>query len=119
MRKCKEDLYENESVEILIKVLKLIGITRDRKRLMREELDTELIKDSINNMLEEIKKYYKISRWRSINTWKDKELNLITNILKYHGIEVIKTDRKRKIEDKYVHYREYIFDISEEILNKI
>jgi hypothetical protein len=119
MRKGKEELYEKEREDILIKVLKLIGITRERKRINREEMESEEIKEGIKNMLEEIKKYYKISKWRSIKTWKDKEINIITNILKYNGIEIIKTDRKRKVEEKYVHYREFIFDIGEGILNKI
>lgn len=119
MRQTKELLYKKEREEIMIKILKIIGITRERKRINREEIEKEEIKESINNMLEEIKRYYKISQWRNINTWKDKEINLITNILKNNGIEIIKTDRKRKIENKYIHYREFIFDINEDILNKL
>jgi hypothetical protein len=119
MRKTKEELYDKEREEIMIKVLKLIGVSKERKRFRKEEIEVEDIKEEMNKILEDIKKYYNISKWRSIKTWKEKEVNLITNILRYNGIETIKVDRKRKIEGKYVHYREYIFDVGEEILNKL
>ena len=90
----------------------------EKRRFNIEELERECIKEGINEMKEEIKRYYKMSNWRSIKTWNevfsftnfpensslsslrsDKfivELNLITNVLKYNGIETIKVDRKRK-----------------------
>jgi len=119
MKQTKDMKYSKEQNEILMKIIKKIGITKDKKRFKKEELETEEIKNGIKEMLEEIKKYYKMSNWRSIKTWKEQELNLITNILKYNGIETIKVDRKRKEGDGYKHYREYIFDIKEEILNKM
>jgi hypothetical protein len=119
MKERKDDKYKKEQEEILIKIIRKIGISKDKRRFNREELERETIKDYINEMLDEIKRYYKMSNWRSIKTWKEVELNLITNILKYNGIDTIKVDRKRKEGDKYKHYREYIFDIKDEILEKI
>ena len=46
-----------------MKIIKKIGITKGKKRFKKEELDTEEIKDGIKEMLEEIKKYYKMSNW--------------------------------------------------------
>jgi hypothetical protein len=119
MKQRKDEKYSKEQEEILLKMLRKIGISKEKRRFNREELERECIKEGINEMIEEIKKYYKMSNWRSIKTWKEVELNLITNVLKYNGIETIKVDRKRKEGDKYKHYREYIFDINDEILNKI
>lgn len=120
MRKTKEELYEKEREEIMIKILKIMGITKDRKRIKKEEIEIEEVRKNIQELMVEIKRYYKISKWRSINTWKDKELNTINNILKENGIETIKVDKKRIGEDnKYHNYREYIYEIKEEILNKL
>ncbi len=119
MRARKEIKYVIEREELMIKILKMIGITKERKRIKRDEIDNEDIKEKVNKMMEDIKKYYTISKWRSIKTWKDKEINIILNILKTNGIETIKVDRKRKEEDKYKHYREYIFEIKEELINKL
>jgi len=95
-------------------------ITKINNKIKKEELEKEEVRIEIRNLMGEIKKYYKTSNWRSIKTWKDQELNLINNILKEHEIEILKIDRKRKCEDnKYHNYREYIFNIKEEILNKM
>ena len=117
MKETKDIKYSKEQKEILMKIIKKIGITKDKERCKKEELETEELKNGIKEMVEEIKKYYKMSNWRSIKTWKEQELNLITNILKYNGIDTIKVDRKRKEGEVYKHYREYIFDIKEEILD--
>ena len=62
MRKGKEELYEKEREEILIKVLKLIGIDKNNNRILRDNLEKPEINEYINEMMEEIKKYYSISR---------------------------------------------------------
>lgn len=69
--------------------------------------------------MEEIKKYYSTSRWRSVYREDNKELNIIKNIMREHGIEILKIERKRKKEEKNESYRIYIFEIPEEIKNKI
>jgi len=115
MRVKKDEKYEKEQKEILMKIIKIIGLSKEKYRFEKEEIDREEVKEEIKNMIEEIKKYYKMSNWRSIKTWKEQEINLIINILKYNGIETIKMDRKRKEGNEYKHYREYIFDIKNNI----
>jgi hypothetical protein len=120
MRQKKEELYIKEREEIMLKILKIIGISKDRKRIRKDEIEKEEVRNQIKELMEDIRRYYKISNWRSINTWKDKEINIINNVLKDNGIETIKIDKKRIGEDKKYHnYREYIYEIKDEILNQL
>jgi ribosomal protein L13E len=70
MKERKDDKYKKEQEEILIKIIRKIGISKDKRRFNREELERETIKDYINEMLDEIKRYYKMSNWRSIKNGK-------------------------------------------------
>jgi hypothetical protein len=120
MRKGKEELYEKEREDILIKVLKLIGIDKNNNRILRENLEKPEIKEYINEMMEEIKKYYSISRWRSVYRKENKELNIIKNLMRENMIDILKIEKKRIKEDgKYEGYRIYIFEIPEEIKIKL
>ena len=120
MKSTKKELYDKEREMIMLKILKIINIDKTNRKIRKEEIDKEEVRIEIRGMMEEIKRYYKTSNWRSIKTWKDQEINLINNIMKEHEIEILKIDKKRKCEDnKYHNYREYIFNIKEDILNKL
>ena len=55
-----------------------------------------------------------------MKTWKDMEINLVNNIFQFNGVEIIKTNRKKKGDDNIFHnYREYIYDINDELLNNL
>ncbi len=116
MRKKKTEIYKNEQDRIIKEILKLIGITYCNKRINRDELLKEEIICKIENMEDEIKKYYSVSRFRAYKEGKDKYLNLIKNLCKEKGIEILKLQGKRYInnEDKkretYVIYQ---FEIPE------
>ena len=120
MKKTKEDLYQAERLEIFTKIIKIIGISKEKKRFNRKDLETDEFKQQINDLLPDIKKYYKTSSWRSMKTWKDMEINLVNNIFQFNGVEIIKTNRKKKGDDNIFHnYREYIYDINDELLNNL
>ena len=61
MKQTKDMKYSKEQKEILMKIIKKIGITKEKKRFKKEELETEELREGIKEMLEEIKKYYKMS----------------------------------------------------------
>lgn len=113
----REKIYEKEREEILINIIKKIELRENR--ILKEELERETIKEYIHEKMEEIKKYYSTSRWRSVYREDNKELNIIKNIMREHGIEILKIERKRKKGEKNESYRIYIFEIPEEIKNKI
>ncbi len=113
----REKLYEREREEILINLIKELELRENR--ILREELEKDKIKEYIHKKMEEIKKYYSTSRWRSVYKEENKELNIIKNIMREHGIEILKIEKKRRKEEKNESYRVYIFDIPEEIKIKI
>jgi hypothetical protein len=120
MKLTKEVLYVKERDEIMLKILNIINITKNNNKIKKEDLEKDEVRIGIRNLIDDIKKYYKTSNWRSMKTWKDKEINLINNVLKEHDIDILKIDKKRKCEDnKYHNYREYIFNINDELKKRI
>lgn len=116
----KDKLYMKERENILIELINKLGINNTENRILRDELEKEEIREYIKNKFEEIKQYYSTSRWRSVYREENKELNIIKNIMREHKIEILKIERKRlKDNGKYEGYRIYIFEIPEEIKNKL
>ncbi len=119
MRK-KSLLYKNEQIDILKKILKIIGINEDNKKINRDELLKDEIEYELKKLEEDIKKYYSISKFRSYIEGKEKYLNLIKNICKENNILILKLQGKRyidkveKIRETYVIYQ---FEINEDIKN--
>jgi hypothetical protein len=115
--KKKSELYKENQNEILRKIIKIIGITTDNNRKNRDELETEEIKESIRELTDDIIKYYSTSKWKTFIREYNQELNVIKNIMKEHGIEIYKLERKRQRESdgKYESYRLYIFNIPKNI----
>jgi len=115
----KEDKYVEEREWMLIKVLKEIGISKERTKIERGELEGDEIRGKIKGMKEEIWKYYKTSGWNSCKYGKCQELNIIKNICKYHDITIYKVEKKRKEGDKIRSYKVYDFNINAEIKEKL
>jgi hypothetical protein len=78
----KNELYKEERLDILIRILKVIGIDRDKDRKSRDELESEGIKENMREMRDEIIKYYTTSRWKTFYREDNQELNMIKNIMK-------------------------------------
>lgn len=118
MRSLKEELYKDERDAILRTIIEQIGLNKSKKVLMRSEIIKDETKDCINKLMEDIRRYYTISKWRSIKTWKEKELNIINNIMKDNGIDIIKMDKKIRLKSgKYENERVYLYEIGDEWLN--
>jgi hypothetical protein len=115
----KEDKFVEEREGMLIKVLKAIGINKGRTIIERSELEREEIRSKMNEMKEEIWRYYRTSSWNSCKYGKCQELNIIKNICKYHGITIYKVEKKRKDGDKIRSYKVYDFNINEEIKERL
>ena len=61
----KDERYVEEREWMLIRVLKEIGISKERTIIERGESEGEEIRGKIKEMKEEIQKYYKTSGWNS------------------------------------------------------
>lgn len=109
--KKKSELYKGEQEEILKRILNLIGVSRENDRKSRDELELEEIKESIRGMRDEIIKYYTTSRWKTFYREENQELNMIKNIMKEHGIEIYKLEKKKTNDGKVERRRLYIFNI--------
>lgn len=111
MREIKDVKYKLEQIEILKKVFVEIGINNDNLIISREYLETEDFKKIMNLNYENIQKYYKTTRWNSVKTGLEKELNILKNMCRHNKIIIDKIQRKKIIEDKRVNYVLYKFDI--------
>ena len=85
----KNELYKEERLDILIRILKVIGIDRDKDRKSRDELESEGIKENMREMRDEIIKYYTTSRCKTFYREDNQELNMIKNIMKEKKIYII------------------------------
>ena len=116
MRKKKTEMYKDEQEHIIKELLEIIGITETNKRVNREDMLKEGIICKIESMDEEINKYFSLSRFRAYRDGKDKYLNLMKNLFKEKGIEILKLQGKRykdelkKERETYVIYQ---FEIPE------
>ena len=115
----KGDKYMEDREEMLIRVLKAIGLNKERTIIERSELEGEEIVNKIRELREEIWKYYITSGWNSCKYGKCQELNIIKNICKYHGITIYKIEKKRKEGDKVKSYKVYDFNLKDEIRDKL
>ena len=115
----KEERYVKERDDMLIRVLKAIGLSNDRRIIERCELDGEEIRSKINGLRCEIWEYYRTSGWNSCKYGKCQELNIIKNICKYHGITIYKIEKKRVDGERIRSYKVYDFNINDEIRDKL
>jgi hypothetical protein len=119
--KFKDILYKKEQEDILIKILKIIGINADNNKINRDILFDENIIQKIKDIEKDIRHYYCISKFRSYTEGKDIYINLIKNICKHNGIEILKLQGKRyeTEEKKRKTYVIYNFVINNELNEKI
>ncbi len=116
----REEIYKKEREELLIELLKEIGVDNGEKRKLKDELEKDSIKEYVRSNNDRIKRYYSTSRWRSTYRNDNKEMNIIKNIMREHDIEILKLEKKKKLQDGiYESHRLYIFEIPEEIKQKI
>ena len=108
----KDNLFKDKQNEIFEKILQKINITRENNQINRTELDTPEIKNFISSMMDDITKYYETSNWKSIYRESNKEFNILKNIMKHHGIEIYKFEKKKMENGVSVRNRLYIFNFN-------
>lgn len=119
MKGTKDNLYVVQQREILLKMLKEIGISKGRVIIKRDDLNSEETRNKIKLMKDEIWRYYKTNSWNSCRYGKDLELNIIKNVCKYHNIKIYKLEKKRNDGDKIKSYKVYEFNIEDELLSEL
>lgn len=117
-RRTKEEIYEKDREEILIKILREIDV---KENVLIKKENIERIYKKIEDMNEEIRRVYNISKWRASKYGKNKEMNIIRSICKINKIEILGIDKKilNEEENKYKNSRYYKFEIPENIMEKI
>ena len=116
----KKKLYEKEQQEILIKLMNIICIKKDNINIEKSYIENEEISRQINNLKDDVVKYFSAGKWLSAKTGNHTEINIVRNVFKYFNTEVISIERKRKDENnKYRSYRIYKFIMPENILNDL
>jgi len=113
----KDELYKKEQEDLLLYILKNIGINKNNLSFDRKEIDTERNKEIIRSKKEEIKKIYCVNNWNSTKTGKNLEINTLKYICRYNNININITEKKIKEDNKYKTHRIYNFIIPNEILN--
>ena len=100
-RSTKKNLFNNERNEIIKKINNLLDITENKNFVYLYDIETnEKIKKEINNMSDEIKKYFKVGNW-NYYIMKNKgekplEISLIRAV--YRDEDIIMTTKEKKIE---------------------
>lgn len=117
----KKELYSAQQYEILLKILRIIGISKEVNQVERSNIERSEILEQINGLKEDISKHYSVRKWNGAKYGVNSEINFIRNIVKEFSIELLSLEkRKRDIEsNKYKAYRVYKFIIPESILNDI
>jgi hypothetical protein len=104
----KDILFKTEQEKILIKILKIIGLNGTNNKINREDLLRQEIIEKIKEIEEDIRHYYCISKFRSYSEGKDKYLNLIRNICKHNGLEILKLQGKRYETEEKIKRKTYV-----------
>lgn len=115
----KDELYEREQEDILLYLLREIGINKSNFSIDRRDIESEKTKDIIRSKKEDIKKFYYVNNWNSTKTGKNLELNTLRYICRYNNIKIIGKEKKVTINGQRISLRIYFFEIPDEILNKI
>lgn len=110
--KKKTELYIEERKNILNEILQFIHVSKENNKIYKSELENDNLKKFINNKFDDIIKYYTASKWASLYREKNREINILKNIMREHGIEIYKLEKKTIIDGKINRDRLYIFNFN-------
>lgn len=114
--KKKDEMYKSEQINVLIQILKKIGITQQNSSINKDVIENEETKDFIRKKKYEIKYFYYFSNWTAVISTKNSELNILRFICRYHNIKInIFVNQKNKNGIARI----YNFEIPDEILNML
>ena len=106
----KDNIYKEQQNEIFHKILEKLGVTRENNQIFKSKIDTPENNKFILDMMEDITKYYATSNWKSIYRDNNREFNILKNIMKHHGIEIYKFEKKKTENEIIKRDRLYIFN---------
>ena len=116
----KDDLYKKEQEELLIQILKKIGINRNNLSVDKKHIENDENKEFIRNKKYEIKNFYCVNNWNSTKRGQNIELNTLRYMCRYNNIKInIIVKQIKEDKDRYFIQRIYNFLIPDEILNKL
>jgi hypothetical protein len=116
----KKEIYSKEQYNILLKLIKIIGLSQPISQLEKSDIEKNEIISQISEMKNDIYNFFKTGVWPGTKKGLNIELNMLKNIFKYFGIEIISIERKKKDENNYYKsYRIYKFIIPENIINDL
>ena len=100
-RRSKKELFQLERTKIINKLNNLLGIDETKNYVYLYDIEnSETLKNEINNMSEEIKKYFKVGNWNYYimknNGEKPLEIGLIRAV--YRDEDIIMTKKEKNIE---------------------
>ena len=100
--KNKHKIFVNERIELLNKIYNILGINNDNKIFYSHIIDSDSsIKNQINNLENDINKYFRTSSWpvfRSKTIVERRELSIIKCLLKDMDVDCKKLSGKLKNE---------------------
>ena len=110
--KIKNIKYSNEQNDILNKIYNIIGLDENKRSFYTHEFDYDEDKRKlVEDLSEDIKKYFSASLWSCFNKKKklDKQyISLIKNIFKDLKIQYNSQSCKIKKDNKYINSTQYI-----------
>ena len=100
-RATKKELYKKERYEIINKVNNLLDIHENKNYVYLYDIENnEIVKDEINKMSDEVKKYFKVGNWNYYivknNGEKPLEIGLIRAVYRDEGW--LMTTKEKQIE---------------------
>jgi len=116
----KKEIYSKEQYDILLKLIRIIGITKPISQIEKSEIEKSETINQISEMKDDIYIFFRTGPWSGTKKGLNIELNMLRNIFKHFGIEIISIERKRKDENNYYKsYRIYKFIVPENIINDV
>ncbi len=96
IRRNKKTYYQNERENIINELNKLIDFDKDNSVLLIKLQDNMVLKNRLNEMINDIKKYYRCSTWGYFvsinNNEKGEEITLLKAIYKDHDYNIFSKD---------------------------
>jgi len=117
----KKELYYKEQYDILIKILNIIGINKNNNTVQKSYIENEEILTQINNLKNDILRFFSTRTWHATKTGVNIELNFIRNVIREFDIEMLSLEKRKKDEEsnKTKSYRYFKFIIPENILKDL
>ena len=98
----KVELFENERLEILKKIFKIIGITETNTYFSLKEIEENTtVQKEIMELVPSIKKYFNCGRWNCFikKSLKSPVISIIRSVLKDMGYSIEYKTKQKKLEN--------------------